>query len=397
MKRFIAAIGILFASMQFAAADFKIGLKAYESGNYKTALSEWLKAGGSGDSNAQLNLGVIYENGVPGTAKNTVEALAWYRLAAAQNVAAGKDAHARLTANMSNSEIEQAEDRAIALLGKWFRQNIGRNEADYQAAKERQDKRARDKIAREKAVANARADRQRKLVAQRDADARLAEQLEKESKAAAIKAAQERAEEAKRQALIRERRAEEEKRLALLKSEQNKQQKLKTARARLEALKQKAKTGTVSDATVTQQIARQQQSVPPAAKAASPALAATTAATTPAAATNPSANTVIASTRPAPSRKVIAPTTELATPQTDNPVIASIFADAKSVDLGTDAAKSEIRSGKTNIEALKWTLISAARGDESSIRMSGIFKREMTPIQIAEASRLAAIWINKRK
>lgn len=395
MKRYIAAIGIVIASVQFAAADFKTGLKAYEAENYTVALSEWLRAASTGDANAQLNLGVIYENGVPGTKKDLIEALAWYRLAAAQNVAAGTEAHLRLAANMNKNEIEQAEDRSVMLMGKWFRRAIGRDEAEYQSARKQHEQRAKAKISREKAVAKARAERQRTLVAQRDADARLAEQLEKESKVAAIRAAQEKAEEAKRLALIKARREEEEKRLAQLKSEQSKQRKLETAKARLEALKQKAKTGTVSDATVTRQIAEQQKSVQP---AAAPAATATTTPTaTPTVSKIATAPKRVASIQPtASARKVVAPVADLPVPQTDNPVIAGIFADAKSVDLETDAARSEIRSGKMNIEALKWTLISAARGDASSIHMGDVFKREMSPVQIAEASRLAAIWINKR-
>ena len=67
----------------FAQADFNKGLEAYNSGDYQTALREWLIDANQGDAAAQFNLGLMYANG-EGVPENDAEAVRWYRLAAEQ-------------------------------------------------------------------------------------------------------------------------------------------------------------------------------------------------------------------------------------------------------------------------------------------------------------------------
>ncbi|MCH8172945.1 MAG: sel1 repeat family protein [Proteobacteria bacterium] len=68
---------------KFSHADFEKGLEAYDQGDYKTALKEWLIDANQGYAEAQYNLGLMYANG-EGVSENDAEAVRWYRLAADQ-------------------------------------------------------------------------------------------------------------------------------------------------------------------------------------------------------------------------------------------------------------------------------------------------------------------------
>jgi len=65
------------------AQNFKVGLDAYDRGDFKTALKEWQPLAERGDARAQFNLGIIHftAQGVPHDPIKTVE---WYRAAADQ-------------------------------------------------------------------------------------------------------------------------------------------------------------------------------------------------------------------------------------------------------------------------------------------------------------------------
>ena len=68
------------------AADFASGMRAYEKGDYATALKEWRPLAEQGDARAQYNLGRVYEYG----AQDFKEAVKWYRLAAEQGYASAR-------------------------------------------------------------------------------------------------------------------------------------------------------------------------------------------------------------------------------------------------------------------------------------------------------------------
>ena len=55
--------------------------KAFDSGDYKTAISLWMPLAESGDTDAQNYLGIIYYLGL-GVSKDYNKALEWYELAA---------------------------------------------------------------------------------------------------------------------------------------------------------------------------------------------------------------------------------------------------------------------------------------------------------------------------
>ena len=66
-----------------SAQDFQKGLEAAQSGDFETALKEWKPLAEGGDSVAQYNLGVMYDEG-EGVPHDDKETLRLYTLAAEQ-------------------------------------------------------------------------------------------------------------------------------------------------------------------------------------------------------------------------------------------------------------------------------------------------------------------------
>ena len=70
-----------------AVADARsAGMKAYNSGDYKTAIAEWTPLAEQGDAGAQLILGNSYRFG-KGVLENDKTAVMWYTKAAEQGTA----------------------------------------------------------------------------------------------------------------------------------------------------------------------------------------------------------------------------------------------------------------------------------------------------------------------
>ena len=65
------------------AQDFDKGLAAYRAGDYATAVQEWRPLAEQGNAGAQVNLGIMYDNG-DGVLEDDAEAVRWYRMAAEQ-------------------------------------------------------------------------------------------------------------------------------------------------------------------------------------------------------------------------------------------------------------------------------------------------------------------------
>jgi TPR repeat protein len=74
---------MLMSSGMVVAADFNKGLKAAQSGDFKTALAEWTPLAELGYASAQYNLGIMYDNG-NGVLENDKTAVKWFTLAADQ-------------------------------------------------------------------------------------------------------------------------------------------------------------------------------------------------------------------------------------------------------------------------------------------------------------------------
>ena len=85
MRTILIALLIMLAA-PISAQDFQKGLEAYRNGDYATALKEWEPLAERGNSRAQFNLGVMYDEG-EGVPQDDKEAVRWYRLAAEQGYA----------------------------------------------------------------------------------------------------------------------------------------------------------------------------------------------------------------------------------------------------------------------------------------------------------------------
>lgn len=72
----IAVLAIVIVN-PVSAADFKTGLKAFNSGNYILALAEWEPLADNGDLNAMYNIALIYDEGL-GVPKDKAKAIKWY-------------------------------------------------------------------------------------------------------------------------------------------------------------------------------------------------------------------------------------------------------------------------------------------------------------------------------
>jgi uncharacterized protein len=118
MKRLLGIWAVVSALMMGSAtvvlADYEAGLKAYDAGDHATALREWRPLAGSGDADAQYNLGQMYRNG-QGVAQDYKEAVKWYRKAAEQGIL---KAQVRLG---SMSEFGQGTVKDYKKAVEWYR------------------------------------------------------------------------------------------------------------------------------------------------------------------------------------------------------------------------------------------------------------------------------------
>jgi TPR repeat protein len=106
-------------------ADFATGQRAYESGDYATALKEWRTLAVQGHARAQAAFGVMYANG-RGVAQDYAEAVRWFRKAAEQGHA---DAQFNL-GRMYGQGRGVTQDDAEAV--RWYRKAADQGHADAQ-------------------------------------------------------------------------------------------------------------------------------------------------------------------------------------------------------------------------------------------------------------------------
>ena len=79
----LSAILFLGSVNTILGANFKKGLDAARIGNFEIALREWIPLAEEGDATAQINLGVMYEDG-KGVLTSYKTAMKWYKRAAEQ-------------------------------------------------------------------------------------------------------------------------------------------------------------------------------------------------------------------------------------------------------------------------------------------------------------------------
>ncbi len=115
----------MFGAVSAHAQDFDRGFAAAQSGDFATALKEWLPLAEQGHAQAQYVLGVMYNNG-DGVVQDYAEAVKWYRLAAEQG-------HAWAQYNlgvMYENGNGVIQDYAEAV--KWYRLAAEQGDADAQ-------------------------------------------------------------------------------------------------------------------------------------------------------------------------------------------------------------------------------------------------------------------------
>ena len=127
--QFIRAVAILAILLSLSApvwAGIDEGVAALERGDYATALQEFRPLAEQGDAGAQINLGVMYEDG-RGVPQDHAEAVKWFKMAAAQGNA---EAQHNLGFMYGHGE-GVPQDYAEAV--KWFRKaaNQGVARAQY--------------------------------------------------------------------------------------------------------------------------------------------------------------------------------------------------------------------------------------------------------------------------
>ena len=431
VKRFSMALGLILLSAQMAQANYEKGQEALDRNEAAAAIEEWRPVAKRGDAKAQYSLGQIFEKGANGVDADLIEAYAWFKLAAAQDLEGANDAIERLRKSMSPEEVQQAQARSLAALGFWYRDFTGQDETAFQKIKATSTSKKQETAQTEDTLAAQRAAAQRELIAQRKADAEAKTKALEESRQASIYAAQAAAEEAKRQAELREQKIQEQRRAIAQKDEKQSETQLDDARTRLAALMAKQNNAVpTSEATavvVQPQAASKQlvaQKSPKSAekmgvgtasvetKSDAQLIAAPKVAIVPTPKPVPTAQKAALTTAPDPVKSpTISEVSEpsltkaksdaLASLKTldglDKNAVVEIFEQAKIADLDSDAARVEIDKSLVRIEALKWSLISGAKGDNAAPKMNKVLMSKMTSVQIAEANRLAGQWLIDRQ
>lgn len=79
----VFAVLMLLAAPAVFAASVEEGAAAVQSGDYQTAIANWLPLAQAGNAEAQSNLGALYANGL-GVQQDYKEAVKWFRKAADQ-------------------------------------------------------------------------------------------------------------------------------------------------------------------------------------------------------------------------------------------------------------------------------------------------------------------------
>ncbi len=71
----------LFLTLSVGAGALEEGYRAYEAGDYQTAMKYWLPLAKKNDADAMFNLGLLYKNGL-GVKKSPRTAMKWFKQAA---------------------------------------------------------------------------------------------------------------------------------------------------------------------------------------------------------------------------------------------------------------------------------------------------------------------------
>ncbi len=107
----LVAVALFVGSMTAHAAEFSAGVKAYNRGDYATALRIFRQLADQGNAIAQNSLGVMYERG-QGVTQDYVQANMWYNLAAARGQKDAGKFRDSLAEKMTPAQIAEAQRMA---------------------------------------------------------------------------------------------------------------------------------------------------------------------------------------------------------------------------------------------------------------------------------------------
>lgn len=107
----ILAAMLSLAFTPLAAQDFQKGLAAYQAEDYAEAVRWYRLAADQGYTNAQYNLGLMYELG-RGVLQDNVTAHMWYNIGAANGNKLGGTNRDNIAKGMTSSDISKAQAMA---------------------------------------------------------------------------------------------------------------------------------------------------------------------------------------------------------------------------------------------------------------------------------------------
>lgn len=116
-KKYITASVLLFISAA-SNADFELGSKFYDQGDFEKAYKEFLEAAAFGDHYAQRNIGAMYYRGEY-VAKDMPTAYAWMNLAAQEKSLLEKGTHLNIYKKLNEEQKKIADEKYAALLAEY--------------------------------------------------------------------------------------------------------------------------------------------------------------------------------------------------------------------------------------------------------------------------------------
>ncbi|QEY13593.1 energy transducer TonB [Cellvibrio sp. KY-YJ-3] len=102
----------------FAHADFNKGMDHYVKGEYEFAFKEFMSVAQYGDHDAQQNIGAMYFRGEH-VEKNTIEAYAWFALAAQDPTINQNKIHLKILKQLNETQQSAAKKRYESLLDEY--------------------------------------------------------------------------------------------------------------------------------------------------------------------------------------------------------------------------------------------------------------------------------------
>jgi TPR repeat protein len=126
MKKPMNLAGLILAAQILGSAGalagpFEDGMAAYNRGDYMPAIRLFRPLAEQGNARAQHLIGVMYHRG-QGVARNSVRAVAWFSLAAANGDREAKAKLREVSKSMTAEELSQAREMAQACEASNYRE-----------------------------------------------------------------------------------------------------------------------------------------------------------------------------------------------------------------------------------------------------------------------------------